>query len=63
MTELIGSTPEYASAKLSEMGFRVKLSALTCGKDCPEADSRIVVALHEKNGEVLLYVGDVKRNV
>lgn len=63
MTEFIGSDPEYAVNKLTALGYRVTISPLTNGKEQPVTDSQIVVSVRENEGEILLYVTDIKRNL
>ena len=63
MTEFIGSNPEYAVKKLTALGYRVAISPLTNGKEQPLTDSQIVVSVRENEGEILLYVADVKRKI
>ena len=63
MTEFIGSNPEYAVKKLTTLGYRIAISPLTNGKDQPATDSRIVVSVRRNEGEILLYVADIKRSL
>ena len=63
MTEFIGASSEYAKSELIKRGYRVTISPLTCGKEPVDADYEVVVSYRENNGEVLLYVGKIKRNI
>lgn len=63
MTDLIGLSPEYAAEKLTALGYRVKISPLSNGKNTVETDSKIVVSVRRDQGEILLYVADIKRKL